>query len=108
MPSGIKQVIARTDQPGSPAMASFFKDKGYELSRSSLIGSEWVVAIKMVLGFVFVLGVSMMFLSILVFILFVGKHLSEHLSEVQILLDLDLTRFVPLKDVQRDVSQQIR
>ena len=80
VPSGIKQVIARTDQPGSPAMATFFKDKGYELSRSSLIGSEWVVAIKMVLGFVFVLGVSMMFLSILVFILFVGKHLSEHLS----------------------------
>ena len=67
---GVKQVIARTDQPGAPAMVDFMDRKGYELSRRLLIGSEWVVAIKLVLLFVLILGAALLCLSILVYLLF--------------------------------------
>lgn len=85
---GVKQVIARTDQPGAPAMVDFMDRKGYELSRSALIGSEWVVAIKLVLLFVLILGAALLCLSILVYLLFLGKQLSERLPQVTLLLDL--------------------
>lgn len=86
-PGLASRLILKVQNPMSKDFQSFLKEKGYEVSAGRLIGSQFGVLLKVVLGVLWVMGLLILALSMLVFTLNFQLLIAQSRPEIRLLLE---------------------
>jgi hypothetical protein len=86
-PGLASRLILKVQNPMSKDFQAFLKEKGYEVSAGRLIGSQFGVLLKVVLGVLWAMGLLILALSMLVFTLNFQLLIAQSKPEIRLLLE---------------------
>lgn len=81
------RLILKVENALSKEFQDFLKEKSYEVSTGKLLGSQFGVLLKVVLGIVWVMGLLILALSMLVFVLNFQLLVAQSRPEIRLLLE---------------------
>ncbi|MCR9289567.1 hypothetical protein OAF63_07335 [Saprospiraceae bacterium] len=82
------RLILQVDNPMASELENFIEDKGYEVSSGRLIGGQFGILLKILVGAIATIGFLVLLLSILIFILNFQLVISRASEEIRLLLQL--------------------
>jgi hypothetical protein len=85
---GASRLLLKVNDPYDKQLASFLKEKGYEISIGRLTGGRLALMLNISLFILSVIGVLMLILSIVVFILNYQLIISKSSSDIKLLLQI--------------------
>ncbi|MFK8103753.1 MAG: hypothetical protein AB8G15_14560 [Saprospiraceae bacterium] len=85
---GASRIILAMNNPNSKSFESFLKKNNYEVSNGRLIGSQLTTLLQSVISIVAIIGVLIIFLSILIFLLNFQLLISQSSEDIKRLLQL--------------------
>jgi hypothetical protein len=85
---GASRLLLKVNDPYNKQLASFLKEKGYEISIGRLTGGRLALMLNISLFILSVIGVLMLILSIVVFILNYQLIISKSSSDIKLLLQI--------------------
>jgi hypothetical protein len=85
---GASRLLLKVNDPYDKQLASFLKDKGYEISIGRLTGGRLALILNISLFILSVIGVLMLILSVVVFILNYQLIISKSSSDIKLLLQI--------------------
>ena len=84
----ISRLILKTANPYSKELQTFLSNKNYEVSRGKLIGGQFEILLKLVLGLIAFIGLLLVFLSILLLLLQFELLITQANKDIGLLLQL--------------------
>ena len=84
----ISRLILKTANPYSKELQTFLSGKNYEVSRGKLIGGQFEILLKLVLGLIAFIGLVLVFLSILLLLLQFELLITHANKDIALLLQL--------------------
>jgi len=84
----ISRLILKTSNPYSKELQTFLSNKNYEVSRGKLIGGQFGILLKLVLGLIAFIGLVLVFLSILLLLLQFELLITQANKDIALFLQL--------------------